>query len=81
MTGVWIAGAAVVIAVAFGLYRAATDGRFRGTHPVKGAPESDTHDDRLDVWAAVAPQVEGSLGGRATLLQFSSAFCAPCRRK
>ena len=35
--GVWVALVAVVVALGVGLYRAATDGRFRGTHRVKGA--------------------------------------------
>lgn len=73
---------AVVFAVAFGLWRAFADGRFRGTHRVHGAPEVDTHDDRIDVWAAVKAaggHDDGELGERSTLLQFSSAFCAPCR--
>jgi thiol-disulfide isomerase/thioredoxin len=63
---------ALVLATGFGLYRAATDGRFRGTHRVKGAVESPV--DVFDSSALGAP-----LGERATLLQFSSAFCAPCR--
>ena len=67
--------AALVLATGFGLFRAVTDGRFRGTHRVAGAEE-----------VAVAPvsvldgaDLEHQLGERATLLQFSSAFCAPCR--
>ena len=36
MTGLWIALAAVVLALGFGGYRAVTDGRFRGTHRVRG---------------------------------------------
>jgi thiol-disulfide isomerase/thioredoxin len=75
---------AVAAALAFGLFRALTDGRFRGTHRVHGvesAPESapepvsvPTAESVLDgtPWAA-------DLGEQATLLQFSSAFCAPCR--
>ena len=78
MTGVWIAVAAVALALAFGLYRAATDGRFRGTHKVAGA-ETAEHDNRLDVWSALGDMVAGAPGDAGTLLQFSSAFCAPCR--
>lgn len=78
MTGVWIACAAVAFALVFGLYRAATDGRVRGTHKVAGA-DQPAHDDRLDVWAALAGVASGTPGERGTLLQFSSAFCAPCR--
>lgn len=71
-TGAWILLASVLLVTAVGLWRAYADGRFRGTHPVKGAD------------APVAPDVApllpaDQLGERATLLQFSSAFCAPCR--
>ena len=71
-TGAWILLASLALVVAFGLWRAYADGRFRGTHPVSGAD------------SPVAPAVEpllgqDQLGERATLLQFSSAFCAPCR--
>jgi thiol-disulfide isomerase/thioredoxin len=78
-SGAWIAVGAMVLALAFGLWRLATDGRFRGTHVVRrpGAPAVEAPAERpaADVVAAVGE----SLGERATLLQFSSAFCAPCR--
>jgi thiol-disulfide isomerase/thioredoxin len=77
--GLWVLVAAVLLAVGFGSYRALTDGRFRGTHLVKGA--SDEADEPADLaWSRVAAAVPGAaLGERATLVQFSSAFCAPCR--
>ena len=85
-TGTWVLVVAVVAALAFGLFRALTDGRFRGTHRVHGLSrepvdptvaepvEEPARESVLDgtPWAA-------ELGERATLLQFSSAFCAPCR--
>ena len=74
--GLWVLLVAVVVAAGFGVYRAATDGRFRGTHQVRGA-ESAAGDDDADHRAPV--DFDGELGERATLLQFSSAFCAPCR--
>lgn len=85
-TGAWIVVAAVVLALAFGLWRAATDGRFRGTHVVRrsdsvqplveeGAPAPVARPPGAELVAAVGEE----LGERATLLQFSSAFCAPCR--
>ena len=89
-TGAWIVVAAVVLALAFGLWRLATDGRFRGTHAVRtpAAPD-DTRADSLVEEGAPAPVTRPGaelvaaagqqLGERATLLQFSSAFCAPCR--
>jgi thiol-disulfide isomerase/thioredoxin len=72
--GVWVLVAALVTATAFGVYRAARDGRFRGTHLVKGAA-SEEHQESVLANADIAHE----LGERATLLQFSSAFCAPCR--
>jgi thiol-disulfide isomerase/thioredoxin len=90
-TGAWIAVAAVVLALGFGLWRAATDGRFRGTHEVRrpgaagaqGASPSLVEEGRSPVTgppgADLVAAVGATLGERATLLQFSSAFCAPCR--
>ena len=71
--------AAVVLALGFGAYRAAFDGRFRGTHRVRGsvepvAPVEATWDVISSLGAG-----GGGLGERATLVQFSTAFCAPCR--
>jgi thiol-disulfide isomerase/thioredoxin len=78
-TGAWVLVFAVAAALAFGLFRALTDGRFRGTHPVHGAvstPEEPTP--AMTSVLAGTPWAD-RLGERATLLQFSSAFCAPCR--
>ncbi len=70
--GQWVLLACVALALAFGGYRAWTDGRLRGTHRVRGAADAE-----LDPWGLRA--LGHDLGERATLLQFSSAFCAPCR--
>jgi thiol-disulfide isomerase/thioredoxin len=68
----------LVLATGFGLWRAARDGRFRGTHPVRGAqPDVPLEEGAVSVLDGA--DVEHELGERATLLQFSSAFCAPCR--
>ncbi len=96
--GAWVLIAAVGAALAFGLYRAAVDGRFSGTHrlpPVEGraqrapksgpvsrssgasSPSESSAPTLVDVAATSGLTLE--LGERATLLQFSSAFCAPCR--
>ncbi len=72
--GAWVLIAALLLASAFGIYRAARDGRFRGTHPVKGAV-SEEHEESV----LAGSDIDHELGERATLLQFSSAFCAPCR--
>lgn len=81
--GLWVLVAAVAVAAAFGGYRAATDGRFRGTHRIRHAEEAATtsDDDAVDsAWQWVAEAAPDAVAGeRATLVQFSSAFCAPCR--
>lgn len=80
-SGAWIAVGAVALALAFGAWRLGTDGRFRGTHAVRRAApevagvEAPAAKPAADLVAALGE----SLGERATLLQFSSAFCAPCR--
>ena len=93
MVGLWIVLAAVVLAVAIGGYRLLTDGRFRGTHQVRGAslaepvetpgaPEVTTRPAESDgsTWGQLGEAVARvEPGERATLVQFSSAFCAPCR--
>jgi hypothetical protein len=94
MTGVLLAVAAIVVALAFGGFRALTDGRFRGTHAVRGAdaphggPPANHEEEQVGVadepeesaWTQVGAAAAGTeLGERATLVQFSSAFCAPCR--
>lgn len=61
MTGLVVLTVALVLALAFGLYRRRTDGR---VETVNDTPETDH-------WF--------SLGERATLVQFSTAMCAPCR--
>ena len=75
---------ALAAALAFGGYRAVTDGRFRGTHRVRHAGPSAEADrgvpaDTPPVSVLADTEWSGMLGERATLLQFSSAFCAPCR--
>jgi len=81
-TGAWIVVAAVVLALAFGLWRLATDGRFRGADVVRPPAAHDLEADDVPVTrpgAELVAAVGQQLGERATLLQFSSAFCAPCR--
>jgi thiol-disulfide isomerase/thioredoxin len=70
--------AALGLASAFGVWRAASDGRFRGTHKVRGVTATDEAEER-PVSVLDGADIEHELGERATLLQFSSAFCAPCR--
>ena len=79
-TGAWIAATAVVLALGFGLWRAGTDGRFSGTHAVRRHAGADAAPPAATpAGAELVAAVGRQLGERATLLQFSSAFCAPCR--
>ena len=90
-TGAWIVLAAVALALGFGSWRLATDGRFRGTHVVRRPLDEHVGPDEAasvvppdqpgtpPAGAELVEAVGGRLGERATLLQFSSAFCAPCR--
>ena len=66
MTGVWILLAVLLLSTAGGAVHRARNGRV-----VDRAPA----DTLLPVLAALGAEP----GARATLLQFSSAFCAPCR--
>jgi thiol-disulfide isomerase/thioredoxin len=69
-TGAVVALAAVVFALAFGLWRRRVDGRFR---------EARDHGAETGESLLAGTPWQEALGERATLLQFSSAFCAPCR--
>ena len=78
---------ATILAVTFGSYRLLTDGRFAGTHRIRGGrshPDQIDHETGAVTDANPEPLLSGTpwiteQGERATLLQFSSAFCAPCR--
>ena len=88
-TGRWVLLAALVVALAFGGWRAVSDGRFRGTHRVRGGGVVSTGStdgvvstgstDGVGVSVLAGTAYDAERGERATLLQFSSAFCAPCR--
>jgi thiol-disulfide isomerase/thioredoxin len=73
--GIIVAVAALALATAIGLLYRARNGTMRPARPATGGP------------AGAAPAGPGlttadlgaPLGARATLVQFSTAFCAPCR--
>jgi thiol-disulfide isomerase/thioredoxin len=66
MTGLVVCAVVLVLSAGFGLWRMRRDGRLR----VRG---------RGDGVRLSAEDLGIELGERATLVQFSSAFCAPCR--
>lgn len=66
MNGLVVCAAVLIVASVFGVVRAARAGRLR-PRPRHGAV-------RLS-----ATELGAELGDRATLVQFSTAFCGPCR--
>ncbi len=95
MTGVWVLLGVLLAATAFGVWHRVTSGRIRDTGARTEAPvpvipgvtpaadddppvdiESDALDERSVVLGAA---IADRLGARATVVQFSSAFCQPCR--
>ena len=66
MTGLIVCLAVLAAASAYGMVHRRRDGRVR--------VRAKDGDERL-----TAADLGGPLGERATLVQFSSAFCAPCR--
>lgn len=85
-TGVLILVVVLVAATAFGLWRRATDGRMRRIeHTAAPIPAADD-DPEVDVEIASRSEARltsatlgTELGSAATLVQFSTAFCQPCR--
>jgi thiol-disulfide isomerase/thioredoxin len=81
MTGLVVLAVAFVVAAGLGVHRLRTDGRFIPA----AAPAVEEVAKRPSgvpgaTWSHVAAALPAEqLGERATLVQFSSAFCAPCR--
>lgn len=75
--GAWVLLASVLLAAAYGGWRVLTDGRVRRAAPVAASVPGDEAQASPSLLAGTA--YAGSLGDHRTLLQFSSAFCAPCR--
>jgi len=74
----WVLLVCVLVVVGFAVYRASTDGHFRGTGRGR-LTDGSTPSPETPANVLAAAGVDVPLGERATLLQFSSAFCAPCR--
>lgn len=84
MSGVWILLLVLVLATAFGLWFQRANGRVRDARisPVPMASPDDPPASIVEQSpesVALAAALEGRLGERATIVQFSSAFCQPCR--
>lgn len=80
--GIIVLVSAVVIGVALSVLKSRFDGRFRGTRAVRraaGEKKEAVEDTSTAADRIVAADLGTELGERATMLQFSSAFCAPCR--
>jgi thiol-disulfide isomerase/thioredoxin len=94
MTGVWVVLIVLALATAFGLWFRRTSGRITdrpapssSAVPSSGVIPAGDDDPPVDIEpdepspqaAALAAALDGRLGERATMVQFSSAFCQPCR--
>jgi thiol-disulfide isomerase/thioredoxin len=92
VAGIWIVVGVLLAATAFGVWNKRTSGRIRSAAPAPAqAPACivpagiDDPLAEIETDAAAAPDslltqtLDGRLGERATVVQFSSAFCQPCR--
>lgn len=80
VTGLVVLAVVLVLSSAFGLWRKRTDGALRmQTVPIAGVSEQDVQPARDAAFTLTADRLGRDLGRRATLVQFSSAFCQPCR--
>lgn len=73
MTGFYLVLVILILATAFGLWYRANNGRIRTTD-MNTAGADEHGGETID-----AQTIGVTLGTRATLVQFSSAFCQPCR--
>lgn len=82
VTGVLVSVAVLAAASAFGMIWKTRNGRLRSdAAPAAGDTAPDPAADRTPDAGPVLTEAElgHPLGARATLVQFSTAFCAPCR--
>ncbi len=76
--GIVVLAVALIGATAFGLWRRRVDGEFKATDGTDNTDNTNgtlTHSSNR----MTAEQLGESLGRDATLVEFSSAFCSPCR--
>ncbi len=90
MTGLWVTIAALVVVLVLGAWWKFNNGRMRavsksggaGVSVSTGVPGSAPSSASLgneELRSFVASAQGGGLGQQATLVQFSTAFCQPCR--
>lgn len=90
MAGLYVVLGVLLAATVFGVWNARTSGRIRSTAvppPPPGVERAAPDDPEADIVAdppdarsaALQAALAGRLGPRATVVQFSSAFCQPCR--
>lgn len=92
MTGVWVLVGVLVLTTIAGLWYRRVNGRITDAAPaapaappgiVPASPDDPPAEIEADAGAIVsgplAEVLEGRRGERATMVQFSSAFCQPCR--
>lgn len=77
MTGLIVLVVTLVVVALFGAWRALTDGRFRARGGAAEPAEAQLAEAVPSLLAETA--FDAARGERATLVQFSTAFCAPCR--
>ncbi len=72
---------ALVLATSLALTKRWYDGRFRAVPAGRRSADDVAHDTSAEPAVLLSAQELGAtdLGERATLVQFSSAFCQPCR--
>jgi thiol-disulfide isomerase/thioredoxin len=71
--GIIVAVAALALATAIGLLYRTRNGTMRPARPAAGGPAAPAGP------GLTTADLGAPLGARATLVQFSTAFCAPCR--
>jgi len=84
LTGALVAIVALALASVFGLWRRSRDGRVIASPPAgdagaSGASGDSGVDREVTAEEAALARLGVAAGTGVTLLQFSSAFCAPCR--
>jgi thiol-disulfide isomerase/thioredoxin len=78
--GAWVLVTAVAVAAVIGLWWTLTNGVFRGTRRVGDGEGSAGRLPQPSMSSVLlGTSYDERRGERGTLLQFSSAFCAPCR--